>query len=99
MGISEQAWGQFKIDKVALVATEDTPFSSNSKSVLLPLPSYILKMPLKVIVVGAGLGGLGAAIALNRSGHDVQVCLALATCSRFVNSCGTLGYRAIRIPQ
>ncbi|KAJ5339248.1 hypothetical protein N7452_005976 [Penicillium brevicompactum] len=30
-------------------------------------------MPLKVIVVGAGLGGLGAAIALNRAGHDVQV--------------------------
>ncbi|PLB54959.1 monooxygenase [Aspergillus steynii IBT 23096] len=30
-------------------------------------------MPLKVIVVGAGLGGLGAAIALNRSGHEVQV--------------------------
>ncbi|KAJ5689675.1 hypothetical protein N7462_004067 [Penicillium macrosclerotiorum] len=30
-------------------------------------------MPLKVIVVGAGLGGLGAAIALNRSGHDVHV--------------------------
>ncbi|KAJ5813245.1 hypothetical protein N7447_010268 [Penicillium robsamsonii] len=30
-------------------------------------------MPLKVIVVGAGLGGLGTAIALNRAGHDVQV--------------------------
>ncbi|KAL4747963.1 hypothetical protein BDW72DRAFT_162475 [Aspergillus terricola var. indicus] len=30
-------------------------------------------MPLKVIVVGAGLGGLGAAIALNRAGHDVLV--------------------------
>ncbi|KAJ6142737.1 hypothetical protein N7471_002190 [Penicillium samsonianum] len=30
-------------------------------------------MPLKVIVVGAGLGGLGAAIALNQAGHDVQV--------------------------
>ncbi|KAL4900723.1 hypothetical protein BDW74DRAFT_170681 [Aspergillus multicolor] len=30
-------------------------------------------MPLKVIVVGAGLGGLGAAIALNRAGHQVQV--------------------------
>ncbi|KAJ6131097.1 FAD/NAD(P)-binding domain-containing protein [Penicillium sp. IBT 18751x] len=30
-------------------------------------------MPLKVVVVGAGLAGLGAAIALNRSGHEVQV--------------------------
>ncbi|KAL4954776.1 hypothetical protein BDW69DRAFT_162418 [Aspergillus filifer] len=30
-------------------------------------------MPLNVIVVGAGLGGLGAAIALNRAGHQVQV--------------------------
>ncbi|KAF9883696.1 hypothetical protein FE257_003034 [Aspergillus nanangensis] len=30
-------------------------------------------MPLKVVVVGAGLGGLGAAIALNQCGHDVLV--------------------------
>jgi len=30
-------------------------------------------MPLKVVIVGAGLGGLGAAIALRRAGHDVQV--------------------------
>ncbi|KAJ5833644.1 hypothetical protein N7474_001955 [Penicillium riverlandense] len=30
-------------------------------------------MPLQVIVVGAGLGGLGAAIALHRAGHNVQV--------------------------
>ncbi|KAH6652281.1 hypothetical protein BKA67DRAFT_538101 [Truncatella angustata] len=30
-------------------------------------------MPLKVIVIGAGLGGLAAAIALTRAGHDVEV--------------------------
>ncbi|KAL5371674.1 hypothetical protein DPSP01_014089 [Paraphaeosphaeria sporulosa] len=30
-------------------------------------------MPLKVIVVGAGLGGLATTIALTRAGHDVEV--------------------------
>ncbi|KAL4972869.1 hypothetical protein BDW66DRAFT_143355 [Aspergillus desertorum] len=32
-----------------------------------------LQMLLKVLVVGAGLGGLGAAIALSRAGHEVLV--------------------------
>lgn len=32
-------------------------------------------MGLNVVVVGAGLGGLGAAIALNRQGHNVTVSL------------------------
>ncbi|PLB47652.1 FAD/NAD(P)-binding domain-containing protein [Aspergillus steynii IBT 23096] len=41
-------------------------------------------MPLKVIVVGAGLAGLGAAIALNRAGHNVQVIEQ----SRFLNEVG-----------
>ncbi|KAE8371911.1 hypothetical protein BDV26DRAFT_286391 [Aspergillus bertholletiae] len=30
-------------------------------------------MPIKVVVVGAGLAGLGAAISLSRAGHEVQV--------------------------
>ena len=31
-------------------------------------------MPLKVIVVGAGIAGLCAATALRQAGHDVEVC-------------------------
>jgi salicylate hydroxylase len=30
-------------------------------------------MPLKVIVVGAGIGGLTAAVALRQAGHGVEV--------------------------
>jgi NADPH-dependent 2,4-dienoyl-CoA reductase/sulfur reductase-like enzyme len=33
-------------------------------------------MPLKVVIVGAGLGGLAAAIAMTRAGHDVEVRLS-----------------------
>lgn len=30
--------------------------------------------PLKIIVIGAGIGGLSAALSLRRNGHDVEVC-------------------------
>ena len=32
------------------------------------------RRPLKILVVGAGIGGLVAAIALRKQGHDVEVC-------------------------
>ncbi|KAI1022093.1 hypothetical protein LB504_007355 [Fusarium proliferatum] len=41
-------------------------------------------MPLKVIIAGAGLGGLGAAIAMARAGHNVEVFEQ----SRFLNEIG-----------
>ncbi|KAF5675986.1 3-hydroxybenzoate 6-hydroxylase 1 [Fusarium circinatum] len=41
-------------------------------------------MPLKVLIAGAGLGGLGAAIAMARAGHDVEVFEQ----SRFLNEIG-----------
>ncbi|QKD62904.2 uncharacterized protein FOBCDRAFT_246147 [Fusarium oxysporum Fo47] len=34
-------------------------------------------MPLKVIIAGAGLGGLGAAIAMARAGHNVEIGAAI----------------------
>ncbi|KAF7552181.1 hypothetical protein G7Z17_g4502 [Cylindrodendrum hubeiense] len=47
-------------------------------------------MPLKVIIVGAGLGGLGSAISLTRAGHHVEVFEQ----SSFLNEVGA----AIHIP-
>ncbi|KAH7112975.1 monooxygenase [Dactylonectria estremocensis] len=47
-------------------------------------------MPLKIIIVGAGLGGLGCAIALTRAGHKVEVFEQ----SSFLNEVGA----AIHIP-
>jgi salicylate hydroxylase len=43
-------------------------------------------MPLNIIVVGAGLGGLGVAIALNRPGHNVQVSMASFSPTRLLLS-------------
>ena len=34
-----------------------------------------LSIKMKVIIVGAGIAGLSAAIGLRREGHDIQVCL------------------------
>jgi pyruvate/2-oxoglutarate dehydrogenase complex dihydrolipoamide dehydrogenase (E3) component len=31
------------------------------------------KRPLKIVIVGAGIGGLAAAIGLRRAGHNVSV--------------------------
>jgi NAD(P)-binding Rossmann-like domain len=39
--------------------------------------------PLKVIIVGAGIGGLSAAIALRQQGHDAQVSHRAAILCRF----------------
>ncbi|KAI1755411.1 hypothetical protein F4782DRAFT_404198 [Xylaria castorea] len=39
---------------------------------------------MKVIIIGAGIGGLGAGVALNRAGHDVEIYEA----SSFLNEVG-----------
>ncbi|KAI0552947.1 hypothetical protein F4679DRAFT_30565 [Xylaria curta] len=39
---------------------------------------------MKVVIVGAGIGGLGAGVALNRAGHDVEIYEA----SSFLNEVG-----------
>lgn len=36
-------------------------------------PSEIKTPPLNIAIVGAGIGGLSAAIALRKEGHDVVV--------------------------
>jgi NADPH-dependent 2,4-dienoyl-CoA reductase/sulfur reductase-like enzyme len=47
----------------------------NKSLILTPIKQSYWKhtMPLKVIIVGAGLGGLAAAITFTKAGHDVQV--------------------------
>lgn len=42
----------------------------------IPAVSFILasaRMPLKILIVGAGLAGFSAAVALARHGHDVEI--------------------------
>jgi 2-polyprenyl-6-methoxyphenol hydroxylase-like FAD-dependent oxidoreductase len=34
-------------------------------------------MPFKIIIVGAGIAGLCAGIALRQAGHEVEVCLLI----------------------
>jgi monoamine oxidase len=36
-------------------------------------------MPLKIIIVGAGIAGLCAGIALRQAGHEVEVCFLLTS--------------------
>ena len=45
--------------------------------------SLLNSMPLKVIVVGAGIAGLCAATALRQEGHHVEVCFTISTFSLF----------------
>lgn len=36
--------------------------------------------PLKIVVIGAGIAGLSAAIALGKQGHEVVVCESVVFC-------------------
>lgn len=61
-------------------------------------------MTLRVVVVGAGLAGLAAAIALHRAGHHVKVRKDPLSKSGLIKNQNTdmilvLGYRTVRISQ
>ncbi|KAI1639469.1 hypothetical protein F4809DRAFT_638501 [Biscogniauxia mediterranea] len=40
-------------------------------------PVHDCPAPLKIVIVGAGMGGISAAIGLRRNGHHVEVCFQL----------------------
>lgn len=49
------------------------PLSSESFSAEKPIHCDGSTQSLKVIIIGAGIAGLSAAIGLRRAGHDVEV--------------------------
>ena len=55
-------------------------------------------MPLKVIIAGAGLGGLGAAIAMARSGHEIEVYPSFMRYTKDKELTDP-GFRAIQLPE
>src|SRR5271154_3472709 len=56
-------------------------FNNNTTTLWLPMSET---KTLRCGIVGAGIGGLGAAIALRRAGHDVEI----FECSTFKNEIG-----------
>ena len=49
--------------------TTDSELSSPKE----PTPCYDTTQSLKIIIIGAGIAGLSAAVGLRRAGHDVEV--------------------------
>ena len=56
---------------VILMASQAVATNSSSSTESSSLTST--HMPLKILVIGAGIAGLSAAIGLRRAGHDVEV--------------------------
>jgi salicylate hydroxylase len=58
---------------LASVSPKHSPLDIINPNRKMPISSEARKAPFKVIIVGAGLGGLAAAVALRRKGHAVHV--------------------------